>query len=45
MDYTAILGMVVEIVEHAYPIAIIFGLCAKAVSFSLDLILNRKISL
>lgn len=45
MDYTNILNMVVEIIGHAYPIALIFGITGKAVSFSLDLILNRKINL
>lgn len=45
MDYSAILSLLVEIIEYAYPIALIFGLTAKLVTFSLDLILNRKISM
>lgn len=45
MDYSVILNMLVEIIRHAYPIALLFGLTAKIVNFSLDLILNRKINL
>lgn len=45
MDYSEIISMVAEIIKNAYPIALIFGLSGKLVSFSLDLILNRKISL
>lgn len=45
MDYTAILDMCVEIIKYAYPIALIFGLTAKLINFSLDLILDRKVNL
>lgn len=45
MDYSTILSLVVEIIKYAYPIALIFGLTGKLINFSLDLILNRKISL
>ena len=45
MDYSNILSMVVELIKYAYPIALIFGLTGKLVNFSLDLILNRKVSL
>lgn len=45
MDYSAIMSLVVEIIEFAYPIALIFGISGKLVSFTLDLILGRKVSL
>lgn len=45
MDYSSILDLVVEIIKFAYPIALIFGITGKLVNFSLDLILNRKVSL
>ena len=45
MDYQAIIGLVVDIIKFAYPISLIFGLAGKLVNFSLDLILNRKVSL
>ncbi len=44
MDYSVVLDLVVDIIKYAYPIALIFGLTAKLVNFSLDLILNRKMS-
>lgn len=45
MDYGSVLDLVVEIIKFAYPIALIFGITGKLVNFSLDLILNRKVSL
>ena len=45
MDYSPIMSLVVEIIEFAYPIALIFGISGKLVSFTLDLILGRKVSL
>ena len=45
MDYSIILSSVSEIIKYSYPIALIFGVTAKLVNFSLDLILNRKVSL
>lgn len=45
MDYSAVMSLVVDIIEFAYPIALIFGISGKLVSFSLDLVLGRKITL
>lgn len=45
MDYSGILQMCVDIISYAYPIALIFGLTAKLINFSLDLILDRKVNL
>ena len=45
MDYSMIMDLLKEIIGYAYPIALIFGLAGKLINFSLDLILNRKISL
>lgn len=45
MNYSTVINLVVDIIQYAYPIALIFGLSAKLINFSLDLILNRKVSL
>lgn len=45
MDYSNVISLVVEIIKYTYPIALIFGLSGKLINFSLDLILNRKVSL
>ena len=45
MDYSVIMTEVAEIIKYAYPIALIFGLSAKFIKFSLDLILDRNINL
>ena len=45
MDYSAILEIVVEIVEKCLPITLIFGLTGKLVNFGLDMIFNRKIDI
>lgn len=45
MDYSVVINMVVEIIQHCFPIALIFGITGKIVNFALDMILNRRIEL
>lgn len=45
MDYSVILNQIAGLISFCFPIALIFGLCAKMCNFALDMILNRRIDL
>ena len=45
MDYSIVLTYVVEIVQYAFPFALIFGLVGKMCNFALDMILNKRIDI
>lgn len=45
MDYSVIVSQVAEIVSYAFPFSLIFGVTAKLVNMTLDMIFNKKIEI
>lgn len=45
IDYSNIVSCVVDIVEYAFPIALIFGITAKLCNLCFSMIFNKKIEL
>lgn len=45
IDYSNIITSVAEIIEYAFPIALIFGVTAKLANLCFSFIFNRKIEL
>ena len=45
MDWSVVIGLVVELLEYSYPFALIFGLVAKMAAFTLSMILDKKIEM
>lgn len=45
MDYSVIVSQVAEIVSYAFPFSLIFGITAKLVNMTLDMIFNKKIEI
>lgn len=45
MDYSIIISQVSEIVSYAFPFSLIFGVTAKLVNMTFDMIFNKKIEM
>ena len=45
VDYQVIVNSVANIIQYAFPIALIFGITAKLASLTFSFIFNRKIEI
>lgn len=45
MDYSVVISQVAQIVGYAFPFSLIFGVTAKFVNMTLDMIFNKKIEM
>jgi len=45
MDYSVVIKEVAQIVTYAFPFSLIFGVTAKLVNMTLDMIFNKKIEM
>ena len=45
MDYSVLISQVSQLVGYAFPFSLIFGVTAKLVNMTLDMIFNKKIEI
>lgn len=45
MDYSVVISQVATLVGYAFPFSLIFGVTAKLVNMTLDMIFNKKIEM
>lgn len=45
MDYSVVIIQVAQLISYAFPFSLIFGVTAKLVNITLDMIFNKKIEM